>query len=153
NLWRGEMHRYLTSVTPATAVPAARPYGHVLAWKGALAARRAEELAALDRPGLRPLVEQLRLTRAGLARLAAGVPASPAQRDDWLKRFYEREAQKEKLERQLAEESEAFRRFRELRKAGPAEVAQALGPGTALVDFFVYAHTTPTPGAKEPWHS
>jgi CHAT domain-containing protein/tetratricopeptide (TPR) repeat protein len=145
-------HFYLSCVAPKTAAPAPQLYEHVLAWKGALAARAAEEHVAHDRPRLRPLVEDLQMARAGLARLARLTPATPAQRDDWLKRFDELEQRKEKLERDLAEQSEEFRRFRELHKAGAAAVAGALAADTALVDFLAYVHITPTPGAKKPCH-
>jgi CHAT domain-containing protein/tetratricopeptide (TPR) repeat protein len=149
--WSPCWESYMSCVTAEVPAPAAEAYEQVLAWKGALAARRAEEQAAQDRPELRELVGQLRLARAGLARLAQITPATPEQRDDWLKRFDDLEGRKEKLERQLAEKSEVFRRFRDLQKAGPVEVAKALPAETALVDFLVYKHLTPTPKARQPY--
>jgi CHAT domain-containing protein len=92
------------------------------------------------------------MARAGLAQLARLTFATPAQRHDWRKAFDDLEHRKEKLERDLAERSDEFRRFRDLHKAGAAAVAGALPADTALVDFLTYTHITPTPGAKKPYH-
>jgi CHAT domain-containing protein len=163
----------------------AQAYQSVLAWKGALASRHAEEQVARDQPALRPLVERLRMVKAGLARLAhtlpatqehqaaprgdsdmlerlrmmtAGVtgraytfPATMERQADWRRRFDELEAEKEKLETELARGSEAFRHFRELRQATAEQVSAALPPGAALVDFFQYRHATPPPERKGPF--
>jgi tetratricopeptide (TPR) repeat protein/CHAT domain-containing protein len=146
------LNAYLMCLAPSRPVAAPQVYADLLPWKAAGAARRAEELLARDRPDLRPTTDQLRLARAGLARLAQLTPANPEQRDDWLKRFDILEASKEQLERTLAENSAAFRRFREVRHAGAAEIARVLPEGTALVDFVAYRHFTPKLKAKPPWH-
>jgi CHAT domain-containing protein/tetratricopeptide (TPR) repeat protein len=141
----------LTCLAPARPVAAPQVYSDLLPWKAAGAARRAEELLARDRPDLRPITDQLRLARAGLARLAQLTPANPEQRTDWLQRFDAQEAAKEQLERTLAEKSAAFRRFHAVRLAGAAEVVRALPEGAALVDFVAYRHFTPRPKEKPPW--
>src|SRR5262249_23663619 len=90
--------------------------------------------------------------RAGLARLYQQQPANAVQRDDWLKRFREFEARKEQLEVELASASATYRRFRELRSATAEQVAAALPPATALLDFVQYTHFTPPPNGKGPFH-
>jgi CHAT domain-containing protein/tetratricopeptide (TPR) repeat protein len=137
-------------VARAAGIPAGPLYEAVLAGKGALAARQAEEYAARGRPDLRPALGKLRHARAGLARLYQQQPANVEQRADWLKRFGEFEARKEKVEVELAGASATYRRFRELRAATADQVAAALPPGTALIDFVQYTHFTPPPKGEGP---
>jgi CHAT domain-containing protein/tetratricopeptide (TPR) repeat protein len=136
---------YLTSVVPLTAAATPKVYSDLLPWKAAASARHAEELLARNRPDLRPVGYQLRLAQAGLAHLAQITPATPAQREDWVKRFDGLEGEVERLERALAKESDAFRRFRDLREAGAADVAKALPADTALIDFVAYSHISAAP--------
>jgi CHAT domain-containing protein len=141
------LHVYL-SVACATGTPAAESYPHVLAWKGAVAARHAEERLALDQPGLQPLLDELRQSRAGLARLARLSPATKEQQADWRRRFDDTERRKEELETQLALKSDSFRQFLGLRQATARQVADALPARTALVDFLEYTHHGPPPEGK-----
>jgi CHAT domain-containing protein len=131
-------------------VPAARRYGQVLAWKGTVAARQAEDRLARDRPDLRPALEKLRAARAGLAKLA-NTPPTPVGQKAWLERFDRLEEEEEKWELELADASAAFRRLREQRSATAAQVAGALPPRTAFVDFLVYNHISPDPQKKGRW--
>jgi CHAT domain-containing protein/Tfp pilus assembly protein PilF len=140
--YRDTLDLYL-SVTTGNREWTARVYRQVLSAKGTLASRQAEEALARRQPTLRPLFDQLQLARAGLAHLSAHVPADAEQQKDWLQRFHALEDRKEQLEADLARLSDSFRRFLELRKAGPAEVAAALPPDTVLIDFVVYRHFTP----------
>jgi CHAT domain-containing protein len=123
--------------------PAGRRYRAVLGWKGVTAARDAEERLAGDRPALRPLIRRLREARAGLARLSAN-PPSPAGLTDWQKRFADLERRKDDLEAQLARASARFRTLRQRRTLTAAQVAKALPPRTALIDFLVYTHWQPS---------
>jgi tetratricopeptide (TPR) repeat protein/CHAT domain-containing protein len=132
--------RYLGIAFRATSL-----YEAVLAWKGGLAARQAEEHAARSRSDLLPTLDELRQARAGLARLYQQQPANPGQRADWLKRFREFEARKEQLEVELAGASETYRRFRGLLALTADQVSAALPPGTTLIDFVQYTHFTPPP--------
>jgi CHAT domain-containing protein len=141
---KSSLHAYL-SVASGTETPAGRLYESVLACKGAVAARHSEERIAREQPNLRPLIDQLRQVRESLAHVAG----TKGQRD-WPNRFDERESQKEKLEKELNEASAAYRRFRELRHATAAQVAQQLPPRTALIDFLAYTHSTPPPRGKGP---
>jgi CHAT domain-containing protein/tetratricopeptide (TPR) repeat protein len=142
------LHTYLTCVAQRDAATAAQVYADLLQWKAAASSRRAEELLARDRPDLRLLADQMRLAQASLARMAQITPTTPEQRDDWVKRFDAQETEVERLERALAEKSDAFRRFRELRSAGSADVGVALARDAALVDFVAYQHYSPAPKAK-----
>jgi CHAT domain-containing protein/tetratricopeptide (TPR) repeat protein len=141
---------FLLSLQPRAKTTAATLYLHVLAWKGALAARQAEEQLARDQPRLQPVVEELRQVRAGLARLAGATPATAAQRQDWRKRFDALEKDKEKLEVRLAQESAAYRRFRALRRANAQQVIDVLPPQTVFIDLLFYTHNSMPPEKKGP---
>lgn len=117
-----------------------RLYRAVLAWKGALAARSAEESLARRQPGLQPLAEKLRTARASLARLSSLTPAGEQGQADWRQRFDRLEKEKEALEILLAQKSAAYLRWRQARQADPAQVAEALPAKAALVDFLQYIH-------------
>jgi CHAT domain-containing protein len=147
-----DLHRYLT-VAAHTNASAADRYARVLAFKGAAAARQSEESLAYHSPELQPLLQHLRQVRAGLARVANTPPTRPELRDDWLQRFRTLEADKEKLEVQLAQGSAAFRRFQELRKANAVQVRAALPPRTTLIEFLVYTDSTPLEEPKGKWRS
>jgi tetratricopeptide (TPR) repeat protein/CHAT domain-containing protein len=144
---RVTLNAYL-SVATSAGLSAGQIYAAVLAWKGALAARQAEEGAARGRPDLLPTLDQLRQTRAGLARLYQQQSANAAQKAHWLEQFQALEARKEQLEVDLAGASETYRRFRELHAATADQVAAALPPRTALLDFVQYIHYTPPPKGK-----
>jgi CHAT domain-containing protein/tetratricopeptide (TPR) repeat protein len=143
---RQALDHYL-SLGPAGKVPVARLYTHALTWKGAVAARSAEDRVARDEPGLAGLFEQLRAVRAGLARLAAHPPGKSGS-EDWLKRFRTLEEQKEALEVRLARASAAFR---PRRRASAEAVAGTLPVGTVLVDFLFYTHCTALEDGKPGW--
>jgi CHAT domain-containing protein/tetratricopeptide (TPR) repeat protein len=144
---RFSLDAYLSCAGDAGA-PAAPLYEAVLAWKGVLAARQAEERLARDRPELRPGLEQLRLARASLARLANLLPASAQEQASWRERFRRLEAEKEKLEVQLAQQSAPYLRWQQLRQVNPRKVSDALPPGTALLDFLEYDHWSPSTTKK-----
>jgi CHAT domain-containing protein len=143
---------YYLNYAHGAGTPAIPLYEAVLGWKGALAARQTEERLARNRPELRPQVEQLRLARAGLARLASQAPATPAAQADWRQRFRRLEAEKEKLEVQLAQQSEPYLRSQELRKVTPRKVTDALPSATALIDLLEYDHSSPSATEKGCWN-
>jgi CHAT domain-containing protein len=120
----------------------------VLASKGLLAARQADEQMARDQPKLKPLIDELRLLRASLAQVSRQTPTTPQQQKDWRKRFEELEKDKERLEVLLAQKSEAFRRFQKLRDASAKDVTAALPANTAFLDFLFYTHYTPPTKGK-----
>jgi hypothetical protein len=141
------LHAYL-SIACEAGIAAATSYPHVLAWKGAVAARHAEERLALDQPDLQPLLDELRQRRAGLARLVRLTPANREQQADWRRRFDDMERAKEELETRLATKSDTFRQYRDLRQATARQVADALPPHTALVDFLQYTHVGSPPEGR-----
>jgi CHAT domain-containing protein/tetratricopeptide (TPR) repeat protein len=141
---------YLTTVA-GTDEPAASLYEAVLLWKGAVAARQAEERLAHDRPELQPLLAQLRLARAGLARLVNLRPGSKEEQAAWRQRFDRLEKEREDLEARLARRSAAFLREQKLRRVKAQQVCQALPPRTALVELVEYLHYLPPPQKKGPF--
>jgi CHAT domain-containing protein len=124
-------------------------YRHVLAWKGAVAARQTEEQIARDQPALKPRVEELATIRARLSHLAFALPLNE-QRAAWLRQFDELRKQKEELETALARDSAAFRS--ECRGLEAADVARALPKETVFLDFVEYYHYLPPPEKKGQLH-
>jgi tetratricopeptide (TPR) repeat protein len=147
---RGYLDTYLAFALDA-ATPPAELYQAVLAWKGALSARTAEERVARQRPELRPLVRRLQTTRAGLAQLAGLTPTGNEAQADWRERFDHLEKAKEGLEILLTQKSAAYQRWRWLRDANLGQVADVLPSETALVDFLQYTHWSPALEQKGPY--
>jgi CHAT domain-containing protein/Tfp pilus assembly protein PilF len=147
-------HRYFLDIYVSAAVDAGAPvgqlYGALLTWRGALVARRAEERLARRRPELAPLAQKLRAVRADLARLAGLTPATASEQANWRKRFDRLEREKEELEVLLAQKSTSYLRWREARQATPSQVANAIPPDTALVEFVEYIHWSPSAEKKGP---
>ncbi len=143
---RGTLDLYL-SVAPAAAIEGDALYGQVLAWKGAVMARQAEDRLAHDQPEVKDLLARLNRTRSRLAGLAFAAP-SPKQRAAWLRQFKELRTEKENLESDLARASKGFHLVQERQHLMPAEVAAALPPGTVLVDFLEYTHFSPPKQGK-----
>ena len=97
----------------------------------ALAARRPPP----DADGaVRDLWERLRVKRAELAKLTLAV-VPPAKASDRQQRLIELTQDKEKLERQLAKASSAFRRQQQLQRVGFAALAARLPANAALLDL------------------
>jgi CHAT domain-containing protein/tetratricopeptide (TPR) repeat protein len=134
-------------VSAQTKLPPAVVYEAVLAWKGMAGARAAEEQLLRDQPTLAPLLEQLRLKRAGLAHLSSH-PPTPASLADWRRHYRELDKEREELEYRLVQQSAAFRALRSL---NGKVVAAALPERAALVDLLEYSHPTPDPGSKGKW--
>jgi CHAT domain-containing protein/lipopolysaccharide biosynthesis regulator YciM len=144
---RSDVNNYFTAAI-AAKTPAPRLYEQVLAWKGIVTALQAEERLALDEPALAGSFNELRLARAGLAKLAAETPA-PGLQQQWRQRFDELEEKKERLEVKLAAASKSFRRLR--LQATAEQVAGALPADTALIDFLHYSHARPDSRRQGPW--
>jgi CHAT domain-containing protein/tetratricopeptide (TPR) repeat protein len=143
---RGNLDRYLSLAVRSEKDPRAL-YNKVLAWKGMVTVRQAEEALLRGRPDLAGLFADLRAVRAGLAQLAART-FKPTERAAWQKRLRALQEQKEKLEGQLAEKSAAFRSERHASAAG---VAAALPADTVLVDLLQYSHYTPPSARTGRW--
>jgi CHAT domain-containing protein len=134
------LDRYLSVALPTKAEPT-EMHGHVLAWKGMVPARSAEERLALQQPELAPLLQRLRQARAALSQVSQSPPRDPRLHPDWITRIREREGEKDNLETQLAVKSAAFRRTR---ASTSAEVAAALPADAAFVDILEYRHLAPS---------
>ena len=113
-------------------------YPYILAWKGATAARQwhDRQCASADTA---PLDVELQQLRRRLASLTLHAP-EPAERREWMGRIFKLTMRKEALEQQRAVYSA------ELQNAEPkvrtAEVQKSLPPGTALIDFLQYTHSS-----------
>jgi tetratricopeptide (TPR) repeat protein len=99
-----QTRRYLDgylSLSEDAGVSAQTAYAAVFSWKGMVSARLAQEHLVRDHPQLAPLLEQLRLKRAGLAHLSAH-PPTPANLADWRNRHRELDKEREDLEFRIA---------------------------------------------------
>jgi tetratricopeptide (TPR) repeat protein len=137
-----QSRRYLDSFLSVGAVadvPAAALHQAVLAWKGMVTARAAEETLARDQAHLLPLLEQLRLQRAALAQLVQR-PPHPEARLPWRERLASVQQEIDHLESQLAQKSLAFHVLRTL---DSKTLAAAIPSGAALVDLLEYHHRIP----------
>jgi CHAT domain-containing protein/Tfp pilus assembly protein PilF len=113
-------------------------YAEVWRSKGALfriLRSRQQTFRLLINPEARALWEQLVQTRRDLARLILAPPRDPAFHRKHLQELTE---QKEKLERQLAEQSAPFRREQELARSTPADLVRQLPPRSVLIDLLRY---------------
>jgi CHAT domain-containing protein len=142
--YRWMLDRYLSVALPSNT-DVVEIQDHVLAWKGAVAARQAEERIALQQPQLAPLLVQLRQARNALTQVSQSSPRDPKLHPDWVARIRAREDEKEKLETQLALKSAAFRRTRNV---SSADVAAALPPDAAFVDLLEFKVETPSKTQK-----
>jgi CHAT domain-containing protein/tetratricopeptide (TPR) repeat protein len=136
------------SVALAAGADDGQLYRGVLAWKGVVAGRQAEERVARDRPELKGLFDRLLRARTRLAQLAFAVPP-PRQRAAWARQLQALRGEKEDLEGELARRSTEFGREKERRRFGAADVAAGLPEGVVLVDFFEYTHHAPPGKGKK----
>lgn len=133
------LHIYL-STAPAAGRPVEEVYEAVLAWKGVLTTRHAEEQADRGRPEQRRTAERLRALRM---QLAQHVHTQPGSKADWAARFRELESAKEALEVELASTNLDLRPQRHSLEVGVARVRQALPADAVFVDFLEYRHQLP----------
>lgn len=148
-LQRGILGHYLSAVVEAGAA-GEEIYSEVLASKAEVSARqllmRRARHPGQERestPAARLMGELANATR----RLASLTQAGPGSTDpgEHRRRLEELSNRIERLERDLAETSQDFRRQQALRRADPEQVKRALPTDAALVDFLVYSHYTPAP--------
>jgi hypothetical protein len=141
---RDTLNGYLSVALTAGASPS-EMYEHILLWKGAVFARRAEERLLRDHPRLAPLFTELAKARFRYARVATSEPA-PSQRTVWRKTLGEMKDKKEALERQFAEAVTDPQIRRQLERAAPfrklsaEDVTKTLPEGYVLLDFLHYTH-------------
>jgi CHAT domain-containing protein/tetratricopeptide (TPR) repeat protein len=146
------LHRYL-SVTSTPPFPADSVYAQVLAWKGAVAARRfqAQRLRTLkggkDAKVVKLLADLDRATRS----LATLCSASPDPRDSQGRRrqLEKLTDQVEELEKAVARASPEFHNHLAQRRLTPGDLQKALPADCALIDLLEYSHHTPPKGKRE----
>jgi len=105
-------------------------------------ARRQTALLGRPDPEMRRLLTAWR-TAAAVLNDAALTPPKPGKEGARRQRLAELEQQKEQAEQALARASEPFARLREAERIGPADLARALPPGSALVEFARYFSCLP----------
>jgi CHAT domain-containing protein/tetratricopeptide (TPR) repeat protein len=137
------------SMSRGTGARPADLYRHVLDWKGAAEARRAEDRLARGQPELGPSLAQLAQARGQLANLAFRPPPA-GQAETWRQQLDKLRAVKEDLEADLARRSAGYHRQKQVERLRPDEVAAALPAEMALVDFLEYTHYSPSKGGKGP---
>src|SRR5262249_44011343 len=98
-------------------------------------------------PKARAAWEELRAVRAQLA-LVTLTPPQPGQADARNQRLAELNAQKEKLERQLALLSDSYRQKREADRATLADLAACMPADSAIVDLVQFVLLEPGPNKQ-----
>jgi len=131
---RDVLFTYLDSATQL-GLPGEKAYRHLLAWKGAVFARRRLALEAVVGDEDAPLLKKLQETSRQLATLAMIRPA-PEQEKGWRESVDKLTDKKERLESDLAGRSEEFRKSRQ--KVTLESLQAALPADAALVDFLDY---------------
>jgi CHAT domain-containing protein len=151
---RYRLDHYL-SVALRSGRAGSQAYGDVLAWKGAVLQRQRHLRLAqgADDPRTRELLTELQTTTSRLTALAFATPANPRQQAAWQARISKLSEDKERLERQLAQRSPAFRRLQEQQRLGPAQLQAALPHDAVLLDLLEYRHYLPPTKdrKKESW--
>jgi CHAT domain-containing protein/tetratricopeptide (TPR) repeat protein len=114
----------------------------VLAWKGCVAARQRALHALADRPDLVPEWAKLQTATANLARLSRATPP-PEQAETWRRNVSQLSREVETLQRDLAQQSTAYRQAKE--PITLESVRTSLPDGAVLVDYLEYWHSEPPP--------
>ena len=145
--WRSRLEAYLT-LALRTGQPDEVIYSQVLAWKGAVFGRQRLIRLARKRPDLRDKFEELQRNHSQIEALSRAEPASgplTAWRQE-LKALIDRS---EALETELSGVVEYASERAAMRRT-PAQVRDALGDDTALIDFFEYVPAEHPPGGAAP---
>ncbi|OAI46312.1 hypothetical protein AYO44_11465 [Planctomycetaceae bacterium SCGC AG-212-F19] len=145
-IFRKHLDGYLI-VSAAARASAQDAYGAVLFWKGGILARQRRARIDPADPKAAALLEELRGTTARLAALSFAIP-DPRQRDAFNRQVAALSERKEQLEQELARLSAAFRSGQDLARLTPEQLQKTLPPGTALVDFLEFWHTSRHPTLK-----
>jgi CHAT domain-containing protein len=127
----------------------------VQVWKGVVSLRQQQmrrlrrQLVGSD-PRTARLFADLESATRRLAALVNTTPG-PRQRDTYRQRLDEANAEVERLQKELAAVSTAFRKEMEQRRRTPDELRQALPNGVALVDLLEYGQFTPRAKGGDSW--
>jgi CHAT domain-containing protein len=120
-------------------------YAHILRWKGASTARQQAyrrlrgEAAAGGDPQIAERLQGLERSARQLSLLAQSVPG-PQQLDEYARQFSEMSDRVDRLQRELAGMSSAFRAGIEQERLAPPDIRVALPEGVVLLDLLTYAH-------------
>ena len=124
----------------------------VLRWKGVVAESLIVQRMALlssREPELPELFDRLTETRRELATAVFSTPTTVEERERRDARLSELTMEKERLERDLAKRSTAFRLEQGIVAAGSAELCARLPEGTALVDYLRFARFSVPEGTDD----
>ena len=155
----------LLSLFRATKKDHARDAYEVVWRSKALATRQIAERrhlgqAASGRPELARLADELQITRQRLASVSLSVPTNNAV-EQRRKQMAELTGRKEDLEREIARQSEPFRRAQTASRTSAADLVRSLPPQTVVVDLIerwewtppavnVFNHPPPSPTSNDP---
>jgi CHAT domain-containing protein/tetratricopeptide (TPR) repeat protein len=140
---RRELDSYLSLTRQAGLTPAG-VYAKVLLWKGTVFARQRRlrsEWPVMDAETAQRY-ENHRKVCGQLASLFLDVPES-GEHENWKRRVRALNDRKEKLERELAQQSSLVRGEGTLEAPAPSKVQAALPPASALVDLLEYTYYRP----------
>ncbi len=131
---------YLTSIAESKGA-AVDVMVRALQWKGAIFARqRLMRLAReTDDPKILSLLDELNSTSSRLATLTMAVLNNSQQRETWRRQVDELSENRERIERDLNAQSEAFRAIKSAAKIHVDQLRGALPADTALVDLHEYS--------------
>ncbi|MHC4954428.1 MAG: tetratricopeptide repeat protein [Planctomycetota bacterium] len=136
-LYRGTLDTYL-SLAPRAKTKPGKIYAPVMAWQGTVFLRQARMREVARHPKLAALFDRYSNTTSQLAARSLAAPGHD-YRESWLLEIEELTKEKEAIEKELYEKSEAFRKIRDAQRPDPARLREALPDGVALVDFLVHA--------------
>jgi CHAT domain-containing protein/Tfp pilus assembly protein PilF len=128
---------FFASSAVDSELPASELYRWVLGLKGVQAARTRRDALLRDQEHLKPLLLELQLARAALARLANTSPP-PGKVDAWRAQFDSAEKRKRDAQERLAQASPPF--AQSLRTPSARSVSDTLPADSALIEFLVYTH-------------
>ncbi len=111
---------------------------HVVAWKGAILARRRAQRAISDDPHVQGIFVELQSAASQLALLAFGAP-DPDKTEVWRRQVAELSERKERLEADLARKSAGFQQA--MAEPTAEAVRRALPEDTVLIDVLQYGQS------------
>jgi CHAT domain-containing protein len=137
----------LLSLTDQNLAWVRADYEGVLGWKGAVSVRQLQNRHLRQEPALAPLAGRMQALAARLSGLSSAVP-DPKKAAAHRKALVQLTEEMEDLEVELARRSAGFRQGQAQAKLAPADLAESLPSGAALIDFLEYWHGRRDPVKK-----
>lgn len=134
---RDLLHGYIWS-TQQLRSPGGWAYRHVLAWKGAVFDQQRRRNWNTHDPAIASMVARYQQTARTLAKFAHGEPPNEQERDAWRVNIENLSRAKERLQAELFNKSESFRKSHE--PISQEKVQTLLPEDAALVDFWIYSN-------------